>query len=49
MENQEEPKRSKLLLDFEQTKDTLDQGLNPDETDKNKFIDQEKRKKEWMT
>ena len=31
-------KRSKLLPDYEQTKRTIGMGLNPDETDKNKFI-----------
>ena len=36
-------KRSKLLPDFEQTKRTIDMGLNPDESDKNQFIDQDVR------
>ena len=38
-------KRSKLLPDFEQTKRTIDMGLNPDESDKNQFIDQDVRNK----
>ena len=36
--------RSKNLPDYDTTKTAVDMGLNPDEIDKNKFIDQEVRK-----
>ena len=37
-------KRSKNLPDYDTVKTAVDMGLNPDEIDKNKFIDQEVRK-----